>query len=78
MINIDNRLLEMFNFFFQSPAGFKFSVARKNFKSPGATGRVYSHALLIYSSFSRAKVSVMVQERDHEKAYWGKSFGMRE
>jgi len=49
MIKKDNRLLDRSCFFSVASraSGFQFSIARENFKSPGASGRVYSHALLI-------------------------------
>jgi hypothetical protein len=47
MIKNDNRLLDRSCFFSVASraSGFKFSVVRENFQSPGASGRVYSHAL---------------------------------
>ena len=48
MINNDNQLLDSSYILFSvasRASEFQFSVARENFNSPGASGRVYSHAL---------------------------------
>ena len=60
MINNDNQLLDSSYILFSvasRASEFQFSVARENFNSPGASGRVYSHAL--QWGFRRAALSAI-------------------